>query len=290
MGRPARGGLAAAGLLHRPQVAERGPARPGDHPRPGLGASRSPRTPGRSWRPRARSSTSGSTPRSSTSARRRSGPTRTRRTGTGRRGGTTPTRPSATPSSWPRTTSPSTPSCSRPPSLGVREPWKKVDYVKAFNWLTYYGGKFSTSQKRGVFTDQALDILPADYWRYFLIANAPESGRLVLHLGALHRHGEQGPGRHPRQLRQPRAVLQQEAVRRGGPGRRRARRGGGTARRGDRPPARRVRGADGGAPVPQGRRSPAGLWSAGNSYLEEKAPGWRSRRTRRARPSPCVRR
>lgn len=59
--------------------------------------------------------------------------------------------------------------------LGVREPWKKVDYVKAFNWLTYYGGKFSTSQKRGVFTDQALAILPADYWRYFLIANAPES-------------------------------------------------------------------------------------------------------------------
>ncbi|MGW7385260.1 methionine--tRNA ligase [Streptomyces sp. NPDC054794] len=59
--------------------------------------------------------------------------------------------------------------------LGVREPWKKVDFVKAFNWLTYYGGKFSTSQKRGVFTDQALEILPADYWRYFLIANAPES-------------------------------------------------------------------------------------------------------------------
>ncbi|MBM9623429.1 methionine--tRNA ligase [Streptomyces zhihengii] len=59
--------------------------------------------------------------------------------------------------------------------LGVREPWKKVDYVKAFNWLTYYGGKFSTSQKRGVFTDQALELLPADYWRYFLIANAPES-------------------------------------------------------------------------------------------------------------------
>ncbi|MFD7628801.1 methionine--tRNA ligase [Streptomyces sp. NPDC059851] len=59
--------------------------------------------------------------------------------------------------------------------LGVREPWKLVDYVKAFNWLTYYGGKFSTSQKRGVFTDQALEILPADYWRYFLIANAPES-------------------------------------------------------------------------------------------------------------------
>ncbi|MGW6398804.1 methionine--tRNA ligase [Streptomyces sp. NPDC055134] len=59
--------------------------------------------------------------------------------------------------------------------MGVREPWKKVDYLKSFNWLTYYGGKFSTSQKRGIFTDAALEILPADYWRYFLIANAPES-------------------------------------------------------------------------------------------------------------------
>ncbi|MCZ4117997.1 methionine--tRNA ligase [Streptomyces sp. H39-S7] len=59
--------------------------------------------------------------------------------------------------------------------LGTREPWKKVDHVKAFNWLTYYGGKFSTSQRRGIFTDAALELLPADYWRYFLIANAPES-------------------------------------------------------------------------------------------------------------------
>lgn len=59
--------------------------------------------------------------------------------------------------------------------LGTREPWKLVDYLKSLNWLNYYGGKFSTSQQRGVFTDQALDILPADYWRYVLIANAPES-------------------------------------------------------------------------------------------------------------------
>ncbi|MGW7550440.1 methionine--tRNA ligase [Streptomyces rimosus] len=59
--------------------------------------------------------------------------------------------------------------------LGTREPWKKVDFLKAFNWLTYYGGKFSTSQRRGIFTDAALELLPADYWRYFLVANAPES-------------------------------------------------------------------------------------------------------------------
>ncbi|MDE3115942.1 MAG: class I tRNA ligase family protein, partial [Pseudomonadota bacterium] len=37
-----------------------------------------------------------------------------------------------------------------------------------------YGGKFSTSGKRGVFMDAALEILPADYWRYYLMANAPE--------------------------------------------------------------------------------------------------------------------
>jgi len=55
------------------------------------------------------------------------------------------------------------------------EPWKLVDYIKAFNWLTYEGGKFSTSLGRGVFMDQALEILPSDYWRWWLLANAPES-------------------------------------------------------------------------------------------------------------------
>ena len=59
--------------------------------------------------------------------------------------------------------------------IGSREPWKLVDYLKAFNWLTYYGGKFSTSQGVGVFMDDALELLPADVWRYYLIANAPES-------------------------------------------------------------------------------------------------------------------
>lgn len=59
--------------------------------------------------------------------------------------------------------------------LGTGEPWKLVDAIKGFNWLTYYGGKFSTSQKRGVFMDQALDLLPSDAWRWYLIANAPES-------------------------------------------------------------------------------------------------------------------
>jgi len=59
--------------------------------------------------------------------------------------------------------------------LGSGEPWKLVDRLKSFNWLTYYGGKFSTSDHRGVFMSDALEVLPADYWRWYLMANAPES-------------------------------------------------------------------------------------------------------------------
>ena len=58
--------------------------------------------------------------------------------------------------------------------MGSGEPWKLVDQLKAFNWVTWYGGKFSTSEKRGVFMDQALSIAPSDYWRWHLSANAPE--------------------------------------------------------------------------------------------------------------------
>jgi methionyl-tRNA synthetase len=59
--------------------------------------------------------------------------------------------------------------------LGSGEPWKLVDRLKALNWVTWYGGKFSTSERRGVFMDQALDLVPADYWRWRLMANAPEN-------------------------------------------------------------------------------------------------------------------
>ncbi|MEP6017880.1 MAG: methionine--tRNA ligase [Paracoccaceae bacterium] len=59
--------------------------------------------------------------------------------------------------------------------LGSGEPWKMVDHLKSFNYLNYDGGQFSTSQGRGVFMDQALDVLPADYWRWWLLSNCPES-------------------------------------------------------------------------------------------------------------------
>ncbi|MGA2950742.1 MAG: methionine--tRNA ligase [Caulobacteraceae bacterium] len=58
--------------------------------------------------------------------------------------------------------------------LGSREPWKTVDALKAFNHLNWYGQKFSTSHRRGVFMDTALEILPPDAWRWYLIANSPE--------------------------------------------------------------------------------------------------------------------
>ena len=59
--------------------------------------------------------------------------------------------------------------------MGMKEDWKLVDYVKSFNYLNYDGGQFSTSRGRGVFMDQALEILPSDYWRWWLLSHAPES-------------------------------------------------------------------------------------------------------------------
>ncbi|MEM1299418.1 MAG: methionine--tRNA ligase [Pseudomonadota bacterium] len=55
------------------------------------------------------------------------------------------------------------------------EPWKLVDYIKSTNWLNYEGAQFSTSQGRGIFMDKALELLPADYWRWWLLANIPET-------------------------------------------------------------------------------------------------------------------
>ena len=59
--------------------------------------------------------------------------------------------------------------------MGSREPWKLVDFIKSFNYLNYDGGQFSTSQGRGIFMDQALSILTADYWRWWLLSHAPET-------------------------------------------------------------------------------------------------------------------
>lgn len=59
--------------------------------------------------------------------------------------------------------------------LGTGENWTKVDYLKGFSYLTYEGGKFSKSEHRGIFAEDAVREFPIDYWRYWLMANAPEA-------------------------------------------------------------------------------------------------------------------
>ena len=58
---------------------------------------------------------------------------------------------------------------------GTKEPWTTVSFLKGMNYLNFAGGKFSKSSHRGIFMDDALIEFPADYWRYWLMANAPES-------------------------------------------------------------------------------------------------------------------
>lgn len=59
--------------------------------------------------------------------------------------------------------------------LGSGLEYRTVDYIKGFNWLTFEGEKFSTSRNVGIFTDKALEMYHADYWRYYLITICPEN-------------------------------------------------------------------------------------------------------------------
>lgn len=59
--------------------------------------------------------------------------------------------------------------------LGTGENWTKVDYLKGMSYLTFEGGKFSKSERRGIFAEDAVKEFPADYWRYWLMSNAPEA-------------------------------------------------------------------------------------------------------------------
>jgi len=60
--------------------------------------------------------------------------------------------------------------------IGSGEKWKLVDYLKAFHGLTYYGGGLALDGSSGGFMYRGLELLPADCWRYYLTANAPEAG------------------------------------------------------------------------------------------------------------------
>jgi methionyl-tRNA synthetase len=50
-------------------------------------------------------------------------------------------------------------------------PWN----VAATEFLQFKGEKASKSQRIGIFIDEALELFPADYWRYFLISTRPET-------------------------------------------------------------------------------------------------------------------
>jgi methionyl-tRNA synthetase len=50
-------------------------------------------------------------------------------------------------------------------------PWN----VSATEFLQFKGEKASKSQKIGIWIDEALELFPADYWRFFLMATRPES-------------------------------------------------------------------------------------------------------------------
>ncbi len=59
--------------------------------------------------------------------------------------------------------------------LAMHDGWKTVDMLKSMNFLNFEGGKFSKSQHRGVFLEDAISIAPSDTWRYALMASAPET-------------------------------------------------------------------------------------------------------------------
>ena len=54
---------------------------------------------------------------------------------------------------------------------GYNLPWN----VSATEFLQFKGQKASKSQRVGIWIDEALEMFPADYWRFFLIATRPES-------------------------------------------------------------------------------------------------------------------
>lgn len=48
-------------------------------------------------------------------------------------------------------------------------------HVAGYEYLNWEGEKFSTSKGIGLFSDEALDLFPADYWRFYLASILPET-------------------------------------------------------------------------------------------------------------------
>jgi len=60
--------------------------------------------------------------------------------------------------------------------IASRDQWTKLYHINSTEYLNYEDGKFSKSAGTGVFGTDAIDTgIPADVWRYYLLANRPES-------------------------------------------------------------------------------------------------------------------
>ena len=53
--------------------------------------------------------------------------------------------------------------------------YKLPYFVQGYEYLNWNGEKFSTSKGVGLFSDEALELFPADYWRFYLASILPES-------------------------------------------------------------------------------------------------------------------
>ncbi|HXQ93067.1 MAG TPA: methionine--tRNA ligase [Nitrososphaerales archaeon] len=54
--------------------------------------------------------------------------------------------------------------------------YNEPNLISSTEFLNFEGQKFSKSRKIGIWTDEALELLPADYWRFALISLRPEAG------------------------------------------------------------------------------------------------------------------
>lgn len=60
--------------------------------------------------------------------------------------------------------------------IGTRQNWTKLHHIATTEFLNYEDIKFSKSEKTGVFGDDAKSTgIPCEVWRYYLLANRPES-------------------------------------------------------------------------------------------------------------------
>lgn len=59
--------------------------------------------------------------------------------------------------------------------LATKENYNLPWNVSSTEFLQFKGERFSKSHRVGIWIDEALELFPADYWRYFLISTRPET-------------------------------------------------------------------------------------------------------------------